>query len=204
MWRSGTTIQIFFIFFFVILIKQVDCAHTYSKNKQLSIPEPDIAKLGPGDVFQVKVYEDNTLSDIYQVSSTGTIDFPLIGRLKVEGLTPSEVVDLIKTKLIEGKFIKDPHISIFVKEWNSRKISVFGEVQKPGTFQYEAGMTIVQAISLAGGFTNIADANHTRVIRIINGVEKRFILPVKEIGEGRAPNFYLKPGDIIFVPERLF
>jgi polysaccharide export outer membrane protein len=160
--------------------------------------------LGPGDIFDVRVYGEKELSNIFRVSSAGTIDFPLIGKVKVQGLTPSEVAELLKKRLKEGEFVKDPHISIFVREYKSKKISVFGQVQRPGTFNYEDNMNVVQAITLAGGFTPLADKNRTTVTRTLKGKKQRIRVPVEKIGRGTAVNFLLLPGDIIFVPERIF
>jgi polysaccharide export outer membrane protein len=93
---------------------------------------------------------------------------------------------------------------VLIREYNSKKIFVFGEVQKPGTFPYEENMSIVQAITLAGGFTKIASKNGTQVTRIVEGREQKVRVPVEDIGVGRERNFSLKPGDIVFVPESFF
>ncbi|RME24785.1 MAG: polysaccharide export protein [Deltaproteobacteria bacterium] len=159
--------------------------------------------LGPGDVFEVKVYDEKDLSGVFRVSATGTIKFPLIGTVSVEGLTSTEAADLIQQKLAE-KYIKNPQVSILVKEYNSKKVSVFGQVNKPGTFPYEEGMTVIQAISMAGGFTKMAAKNDTNVTRIVGGEERKFPVPVEAIAEGKAKNFYLKPGDIVYVPESIW
>jgi len=161
-----------------------------------------VAALGIGDVFEVRVFGEPDLSGIYRVASNGTITFPLVGRLKISGLTASDASDLIAHSL--EKFIRQPSVSVFVREYNSKKIYVFGEVKKAGTFPYEDGMSIVQAITLAGGFEKLADKNRIAVTRSIDGAEQRLEVPVKEIGEGKAPNFALEPGDIIWVPESLF
>lgn len=160
--------------------------------------------LGPEDVFDVRVFGEKELSNTYRVASDGTIDFPLIGTVSVTGKTPTEVADLIETALVEGDFLKRPQVSILVTEYNSKKISVFGQVKQPGTFPYQDGMSVVEAISKAGGFTSMARANDTVVIRVVDGDEKRFKVPVEAIGEGQAPNFLLRAGDIVFVPERVF
>lgn len=159
--------------------------------------------LGPGDIFEVKVYGEPDLSGIFRVSSDGFVNFPLIGKIKVEGLPAIKVEEIIISKLKDG-FLKDPQVSVFIKEYNSKKIFVFGEVQKPGTFIYEDNMTIIQAITIAGGFTKLADKNKVSVTRIENNEEKRIYLPVEDIGKGKEKNFFLKPGDIIFVPESFF
>lgn len=166
--------------------------------------EPPDTTLGPEDVFDVRVFGEKDLTNTYRVASDGTIDFPLIGTLSVTGKTPTEVADLIENKLVEGDFLKRPEVSILVTEYNSKKVSVFGQVKQPGTFPYQDGMSVVEAVSKAGGFTSMAKANDTIVIRVVDGKEKRYKVEVEAIGEGRAPNFVLRAGDIVFVPERVF
>jgi protein involved in polysaccharide export with SLBB domain len=159
--------------------------------------------LGPGDVFEVKVYDEKDLSGIYRVSSNGSINFPLIGKVRVDGMASSDVADLIQTRLGE-KYLRNPQVSILVKEYNSKKVSVFGQVNKPGTFRYEDRMTVIQAVSMAGGFTKLAAKNDTNVTRIVEGDEKKFPVPVEAIAEGKAKNFALRPGDIVYVPESIW
>lgn len=170
------------------------------------LPEeaPTDTTIGPGDVFDVRVYGEEGLTGTYRVASDGTIDFPLLGTLSVQGMTPTDVTRLIEKGLVDGQFLKKPNVSVFVKEYSSKKISVFGQVNKPGTFQYVDGMSIVEAISIAGGFTPMAKSNEVTVTRVINGAEKKFLVPVEAIGQGRASNFVLRPGDILFVPQRVF
>ena len=100
--------------------------------------------------------------------------------------------------------MRDPQVSVLVKEYNSKKVFVFGEVQKPGTFIFEDGMSIVQAVTIAGGFTKTAARNSTSVTRHIRGQEVKVKVNVQDIALGKAPNFTLEPGDIVYVPESLF
>ena len=159
--------------------------------------------LGPGDVFEVKIYDEQELSGIYRISSSGSISIPLVGRVQLEGLTSSDAADVIQQKLAE-RFVKNPQVSIFVKEYNSKKVSVFGQVTKPGTFNFEDRMTVIQAVSMAGGFTNIASKNEINVTRMVDNDEKKFFVPVEAIAEGKAKNFFLEPGDIVYVPESIW
>ena len=159
--------------------------------------------LGPGDIFSVTVFGEKDLTGKFLVSAEGTVDYPLIGRIKVQGKTPPSVGELIKTKLAQG-YLKTPHVSIFVNEYNSKKISVFGQVKKPGTFNYLNNMSIIEAITLAGGFTPMASKNKITVTRITDGKSTRFTIPVEDIGEGTAANYLMRPGDIVFIPERVF
>lgn len=165
---------------------------------------PHGTALGPGDVFEVKVFQEPDLSNVYRVAADGSIKFPLCGRLQVGGKTGAELEEFISTCLKAGNYLKSPQVSVYVKELNSKKVFVFGEVQKAGTFAYEDSMTIVQAITLAGGFTAKAAPNSTSVTRIVDGQDKRVKVPVKDIGNGNAPNFLLAPGDIVYVPESFF
>jgi len=159
--------------------------------------------LGPGDVFEVKVYEEPDLSGMYRVSAAGTINYPLLGEIKVEGMTSNTLADRLQ-QLLGEKYLKNPQVSIFVKEYNSKKISVFGQVNKPGTFAYEEGMTVIEAVSMAGGFTKTAAKDDTSVTRLVDGEEKKFLVPVEAIAQGKARNFVLKPGDIVYVPESIW
>ena len=159
--------------------------------------------LGPGDVLEIRVYQEPELSGLYQVGPEGDVIFPLCQRVRVGGETPNGAAARLRACLAE-RFLRDPQVSVLVKEYNSKKVFVFGEVQKPGTFAYEEGMSIVQAVTLAGGFTKTAAQNSTSVTRKVEGQEVKVKVPVQDIALGRSPNFTLEPGDIVYVPERLF
>ena len=159
--------------------------------------------LGHGDVFEVKVYDEKDLSNIYRVSAAGTISFPLVGKVQVEGMTATDAADRIQDMLGE-KYMRNPQVSVFIKEYNSKKISVFGQVNKPGTFKYENNMSVTQAVSMAGGFTKMAAKDDTNITRIEEGTEKKYPVPVESIAQGQAKNFYLQPGDIVYVPESIW
>ena len=159
--------------------------------------------LGPGDVVDVRVYGEPELSGVYRVGTDGDVVFPLCQRVTLSGLSPNDAAGRLRACLAE-RFIRDPQVSILVKEYNSKKVFVFGEVQKPGTFVYEDGMSIVQAVTLAGGFTRTAAQNSTSVTRRVNGQEQKIKVYVQDIALGKAPNFTLEPGDIVYVPESLF
>lgn len=159
--------------------------------------------LGVGDVFEVRVFRQKDLTGEYRVNSEGSIAFPLIGKVVVSGKTPVAVEKQIRSRLADG-YLRDPQVSVLVKEYNSKTISVFGEVRKTGTLSYAEGMTIVDAISQAGGFTNMARKNAVTVTRKRSSKSKRFTVPVQSIGQGKAANFFVRPGDVVFVPRRLW
>lgn len=160
--------------------------------------------LGPGDLFEVRVFRQEDLSGPYNVSSEGKISFPLIGMVQVSGRTPSQVEAEIRDRLADG-YLKNPQVSVLVKEYRSKKVSVFGQVQKPGTLSFADGMTIVEAISQAGGFTDMARKNAVTVTRPGKDEKNaKYTIPVESIGQGSAENFFIRPGDVIFVPRRLW
>ena len=160
--------------------------------------------MGAGDVFEVRVYGEEGLTGSYRVAQDGTIDFPFIGRMGVAGLEPTAVADRIREGLVTGLFLRQPQISVMVTEYNSKRISVMGAVREPGTFPLSPGLTVVQAVSLAGGFGPLANRNATVVTRSLGGTPRQFHVPVEDVARGREPDFPLRAGDIVFIPERVF
>lgn len=159
--------------------------------------------LGRGDLIEVKVFREPDLDGIFRVGAAGDIDFPLIGRVEVNGKLPEEVAETIRTRL-SGDYLKDPQVTVLVREQKSRNVLVFGQVSRSGTFPFRTGMTIIEAITSAGGFAELAAPNRTRVTRVVKGQKQVFEVPAGDIGSGQATNFYLQPGDIIYVPEAIF
>lgn len=159
--------------------------------------------LGAGDVFEVRVFRQDDMTGTYSVSSEGTISFPLVGVVGVAGKTPAEVERELRDRLADG-YLQDPQVSVLVKEYKSKKISVFGQVREPGTLTYTEGMTVVEAVAQAGGFTDMARKNAVTVTRAVGQEKTKFTVPVEDIGEGQADNFYLRPGDVVFVPRRVW
>lgn len=161
--------------------------------------------LGAGDTFEVRVYRQEELSNTYRVSSAGTISFPLIGTVEVAGQSPEDVETEIQRRLADGYLI-NPQVSVVVEEYRSKQISVSGQVEDPGTVAYSDGMSIIEALSRAGGFTDMARQNAVTVTRHNpdEGESVQYTIPVAEIRDAEAPNFFVRPGDVIHVPERLF
>ncbi len=171
---------------------------------ELPVSSAADTSLGPGDVFDVVVFGEKDLSGTYRVDTDGTILFPFVGRVEADGLQPNELAEALARRLERGGYLRNPQVSVFVKEYNSKRISVVGAVNKPGTFPMTPGTTVVQAISMASGFTPMASRNAVVVTRRVEGRVKRFRVRVEEITEGRAPDFPLRAGDTVYVPERFF
>jgi len=160
--------------------------------------------IGAGDKINIQVYNEKELSGVYQVSPEGYIIFPFIGEMRVDGLNIYSLAVKIASKLREG-YLKEPNVTVSVEEFVSKRIFVLGQVKKAGSFPIRRRMSVIEAISLAGGFTNLADLSNVVVTRKGgNGREKRFVVDIRSIVNGAKENFYLDAGDIVFVGERFF
>lgn len=166
--------------------------------------------IGPTDVLNVVVFNEPSLSGEYRVGEDGTINYPYLQRVSVAGMQPSEVGDLLRNGLSEQtaanptghSVLANPNVRVEIKEANSRRISVSGQVQHPNQYSFTRCLTVTQAIALAGGFTALAEMNQVRVTRVDrNGSRRVFVLRVEEILEGRTDDFDLEPGDVIYVPQ---
>ena len=161
------------------------------------------ATVGPGDAFEVRVYGHKDLTSDHQVGPDGAINFPHIGVVHVGGLTPMQIGTTIEDKLRDG-YLLHPSVTVFVKQFKSKKVFVLGQVRKPGMFDYQDNMSIVQAITMAGGFATLAAKNYAIVKRRSKGVETQIPVPVEKImTEKGSANFLLQPDDIIYVPEAI-
>ncbi len=176
----------------------VACASTQAVGPApAAIPAPTV--LGPEDVFIVQVYQQDSLSGEYRLDSNGDFTYPLVGAVHLAGATPTEAAYLLSERLSDG-FLLDPQVSVTVEEFNSRKVSVIGQVRKPGRYGYHEGMTLVEAVAMAGGTTDSAVLRTIQVTRN-REVAARYEVPFKDITQGKAPAFMLAPGDIVFVDE---
>lgn len=162
------------------------------------------SRIGIDDVFEVRVFGEPELSGVYRVSSDGNIDFPMVGRVPVIGLTSTQIQESLTGKLKDG-YIRNPHVAVFIKEWNSRRVSVLGQVRNPGYVDYRANMTIVDAIVAAGGFSPIADKNNVKLRQEGDGkTVTTSVLRVGDMAEGRVTPVRVYPRDVVIVEERLF
>ena len=161
--------------------------------------------LGPEDVLEVTVWRNQDLSRTVVVRPDGRISLPLIGDVQASGLNASQVAAKIAARLTEFK--ENPNVSVSLKEVNSYFIYVLGEVHKPGKYSLKSYATVLQGVSMAGGFTLYASKNKMQVIRTQtneDGKENQIRIPVpyNELvsGKGEIENFILKSGDTIVVP----
>jgi polysaccharide export outer membrane protein len=192
------------VFVVVLALMVAGCGRNYPPAH--SLPDPVVnQQVGPGDLLEVVVVGEDKLPKEYTIQSDGSLDFPYTQGIKVVGLEPREVASAISKQLIEVKFLVKPQVQVKVKQFNSKKVQIIGQVVKPGPMPYQDGMTLVQAISAAGWFTPLADTNHVQVIRILNANKSvNAIISVDAITDNARPDVKLQQGDTIKVDQRLF
>lgn len=162
--------------------------------------------LGPEDELEITVWGNKDLTRVTAVRPDGLISMPLIGDVQAAGLTADALAQRISDRL-KQYIASTPAVSVSVKELNSYTVYVLGEVQKPGKFQLKSYITVLQAISMAGGFTEWAKKNRLQVVRASqNGDHRRqeVHIPLRYddlvSGRGEPGNIVLHPGDTVVVP----
>ena len=174
------------------------CARTdYSKIDNSERP----FTIGREDVLDVAVWRDPELTRTLPVRPDGFISMPLLGEVQAAGKTPNQLADELKQKLTP--YVQEPRVTVVVREVNSSRVFVTGEVTHPGAYPLRGRVSLVQAIALAGGFTDFADSNGIVVMR--QGDDgTRIPVRYKDLlkgGEKDKPvEFILRPGDTIVVP----
>jgi len=163
-------------------------------------------RIGPENLLQIDVHygKDGLISQKVRVSSKNLITFPLVGEVNVEGLTGSELENKLYT-LLEKDYLVNPQVSVVIEEYST--VSVIGEVKKPGAYPIKGKLTVVEAISLAEGFTKIASPNRAKIVRTLDdGTKKEIPVRLSDIinGKKQKNNIYLQAGDVVVVPESLF
>jgi polysaccharide biosynthesis/export protein len=155
--------------------------------------------IGPDDVLTVVFWKERDLSAEVVVRPDGKISLPMLNDLQAVGLKPEELAEVIEKAAF--KYIRDPQATVMVKQIKSRKITVIGQVSKSGSYPLSTGMTVLQAIGEAGGFTEDANKSDITIVRIENGVERRHKFNYNEVVKGKKTqqNIRLVPGDTILV-----
>jgi polysaccharide export outer membrane protein len=156
--------------------------------------------IGPDDLLSIVFWGDKDVSGDAVVRPDGKITVPLINEMQAAGLTP----DQLHKNLVEArkKFEEDPTIYLNIKQINSRKVFITGEINKPGTYPLTTPTTVIQLIAMAGGLREYADAKKIIIMRTENGKPRRMPFNYKSIIEGKnlQQNIELKPGDTVVVP----
>ncbi len=144
-------------------------------------------KIGPEDLIEISVFEEEKLNKTVRVSSQGNISLPLLGVLRVKGLTANELEREIRELLAE-KYLRDPHVSVFIKEYRSQRISVMGAVEKPGPYDVTGQKTILNVLGMAGGLKEDAGP----LLFLIRPPQpEEEVPPGEKDSEARKPNTFV-------------
>jgi protein involved in polysaccharide export with SLBB domain len=187
------------------LLASVAACSSHAAPRAVYLPPPsEKTVIGPGDIFTMQIVTEKDLPQEYQVASDGTVDLPYVQTLQVAGLEPQEIARQVRQKLIDTKVLTNPIVVVQVKEYHSRTVILLGQVAKPGSFPLTPGLTLVQAISLAGGLSQIANDNNVTLTRKVGNGTKTVTISVEAITDGKAQDVPLQAGDRVYVHERLF
>lgn len=160
--------------------------------------------ISPGDTLEVAVWGYEDLSRTVIVRPDGNISLPAVGELRAQGTTPDALAQQIT--IVLARWVKSPRVSVIVKSFAQHQVFILGAVVKPGVYPHQPGLTVAEAVALAGGFTAPADRNHLTVLRKDGVQDVKF--PVRftdnPLREDSAVRFVLQPGDNLVVPEATF
>lgn len=158
-------------------------------------------QVGSNDSLDIVVYDNPDLSSSVRVSANGTINFPLIGEIKVVGSTPRQIEGLIRNKLISGKFLKDPQVRVNVAQFKSQSVAVLGEVRNPGKFVIEGESSVLDILAEAGGLVQSA-GDRILLVKRDGGGEKTLTVDMHNFNSGDfSENHQIGNGDVLIVPK---
>lgn len=204
------------ILFSVLLVGFSTSAQSNASNGTSSAPNASAAQpdrplhkaatdnpnyiIGPQDVLDIDVWKEPELTRSVPVRPDGKISLPLLNDVQASGMTPSKLADQITQGL--KKYVTDPQVTVIVSAINSQRVYILGEVTRAGAYPLLPDMTVLQALSSAGGFTQFANTKKIYVLRNENGKQEKYLFNYKGVVSGRdtAENITLKPGDTVVVP----
>lgn len=184
----------------ILLLLAAGVGLAQEAREEVAAEAVDTYIIGVGDHVQVSVWKNPDLQAEVPVRPDGRISVPLVGEVRVSGLTPSEVRSLLTESY--GQFVTAPSVSVLVTQINSRKVFILGQVQESGAFDIVQPTKLMQALAMAGGFTEFAKTGKIVLLREVNGVKRRWRINLDAIASGKRPddNVLLQPGDTIIVP----
>jgi polysaccharide export outer membrane protein len=166
------------------------------------------------DRLRITVFQEDDLSTISRVDAKGTVNLPLVGEIKVNGESLSEAERTIEAAYRDGRFLRNPEVTISVEEYAPREVSIQGQVKNAGRYALpiESSMSVLDLVTKAGGFTDTAQGTAVKITRILpDGTTKVITLDVESLLKGKSDaktneennSILLQPDDIVYVPERI-
>lgn len=191
--------RIITILFFTLISFSIAVGAENDSREESQSKEP-YYQIGANDVLNVFIWNEPELTQDVVVMPDGRIIFPMIGEVVAKGKSVIDLKKIITKKLKE--YVSNPEVTVLVRQSNSRRIYTIGNVGRPGPYPLEVDMTVLQALSVAGGFTEWADRKYVMVVRRLNGKETMFRFNYQDFitGKNLDQNILLESGDTIVVP----
>ncbi len=202
--RAISLLFLLFAMVFAVPLSAQDAAPA-AKPDEAKPRAPKLYALSPNDVVQLKVYQEEDLQTQVRVGKDGLVTLPLLGPVKVGGKTLEEATALI-TSLLDDGYLVNPQVSLTIVEYAKRHFTVLGQVQRPGTFDMpgEESINLLQAISMAGGYTRIGAPWKITLQRTVNDEQKVFKLDADAMSKDKnSKPFEIQPDDTITVGEKI-
>jgi polysaccharide export outer membrane protein len=199
-----------FIGFLCIVSATATSSYAASSSADLSSqPKLDVRAnyvLQPSDIIKVQVFQEDDLTREVRLSQESTISLPMINTVDLKGKTLAEAQELVRS-LYDRDYLVNPQVTIIIIDYSKRSVNVLGSVNTPGVilFPQETGLTLLDAIARAGGFSRLADKKHVRLTRVTaDGDTKNYTINADEIMRGAtSESWVLLKDDVISVPERV-
>lgn len=169
-----------------------------SVNELDYTPTQQDYKIGSNDLLDIKVFQAPELSQPVRVDPRGNISLPLIGTVRVEGLSQGQLEKQLAQKL-GATYLKDPQVTVFIQEFTAQRVTIEGEVKTAGVFPIKGDMTLVQAVALSGGLNSLADPSKTVLFRKNGNALKAYNVDLNAIRDGKMRDPYLRNDDRIIV-----
>jgi polysaccharide export outer membrane protein len=177
-------------------------------------PKSQVYNIRTTDKLRISVFQEDDLSTMSRVDAKGTVNLPLVGEIRVYGLTLSEAEHAIAAAYRDGQFLRNPEVTVAVEEYAPREVSIQGQVKNPGRYALpiEATLSVLDLVTKAGGFTDTAQGTAVKITRILtDGTTKVITLDVQSLIRGKSDAkvneennaLLLQPDDIVYVPERI-
>lgn len=162
--------------------------------------------LQPGDLVDIKVFMEEGMDRTLRISGSGDVTFPLVGNVTIAGNTVAQAERKLSSAL--KMYIRNPQVTMLITEYANKSVYVLGQVQKPASLEIppEKKLTVLEAITSVGGFTDIAATSKVRVLRMQDGKQTTIDVDVTQITKqgNKAMDVVLEPGDVVFVPQSIF
>ena len=195
-----------------LLLLAVPAASVRGQGQDTGNKKSYIHTLGLADRVRISVYQEDDLTSVTRIDARGRVNMPLLGEIVIGGMTVVEAQGAIENAYKEGRFLRNPQVTISVEEYAPREVSISGAIRSPGRYSLpiESTLTVVELVTKAGGITDIGKGTAVTVTRFLpDGTKKVYTVDVDSVIKGKKDtrtdesSLVLQPGDNVYVPERL-